>query len=163
MARFSFWLGNIAKCLLIIVIRGKKLRISSENKAREEMIGLAKTIISIFSSKFAIFSSLMMNYIFHKWHSFFVAEADILFFYSTKPGRVNFVLRSGRKVDTFQPENIRILLRLLTGRKKNFSTFLCVVGNGKKYFTFFLQNRLNLSYFRSTCDKKAFFITRTWN
>ena len=47
-----------------------------------------------------------------------------------------------------------LLFRPLTGRKKIFSPLLCVIGNGQKYVTFFSQNRLNLSYFRSTCDKK---------
>ena len=50
-------------------MRGKKLRISSEDEAGEEIIGLGKTIISssasFFSSKSAIFLSLITNYIFH--------------------------------------------------------------------------------------------------
>ena len=40
----------------------------------------------------------------------------------------------------------KLPLHPLTGRKKFFSPSLCVIGNGQKYFTFFLQNRLNLNY-----------------
>ena len=50
-------------------MRGKKLRISSEDETGEEITDLAETIISpsasLFSSKFTIFLSQIMNYIFH--------------------------------------------------------------------------------------------------
>ena len=62
-------ISSIRYAIVCFVMRGKKLRISSEGEAGEEMIGLDKTIISssasFFSSKFAIFLSLIKNYIFH--------------------------------------------------------------------------------------------------
>ena len=52
--------------IVCFVMRGKKLRISSEDEAKEEIIGLAgEASVSFFSSKFAIFLSLITNYIFH--------------------------------------------------------------------------------------------------
>ena len=55
--------------IVCFVMRGKNMRISSEDEAEEETIGLAKTIISssalFLSSKFAIFLSLITNNIFH--------------------------------------------------------------------------------------------------
>ena len=43
----------------------------------------------------------------------------------------------------------KLLFRPLTGRKIFFSPLLCVISKGQKYVSFFLQNWLNLSYFRS--------------
>ena len=51
----------------------------------------------------------------------------------------------------------KLLFRPLTGQKFFFSSLLRV-GNVQKNVNFFLQNRLNLSYFRSRCDKKNYLV-----